>query len=493
MLVGLWLTPFYLRSLGPHDYGVWLVGLQILTFLALVDLGILSVLPRDVAQAHGMERDAMHSAHLQLLLARTAKVVLIQTFFMAVTASALFFLRGIGSGLSGPLGLILIIFVLTYPLRLFGAVLQGLQDFKFITQVRLWTWGISTVLAVVLLVLGARFYALAWAWCAQEIGLNLAGFLRLRRIRPDLVRPAVFKSAGAMRWQWFMSGFWVSLSQIATSLVAGADVLIIARTLGPASVVIYSCTCKLVWVMQNQPQVLASLALPGLSHMKTSERPERILNVTNCLGQAMLCIAGAVFCVVLALNRRFVTLWVGGAFFGGTLLTALVLTNFVLRMIDYTLGIALFALGHEKAFAIRSVLDGLMSVGLAAILVKPLGLPGIAMGFLCISALMSIPVDLYLLARGLGVPFLSLVRPYVPYVWRFAAIGAAAYWILLRLETPNLFVVGLAALLIGISYVLLMIPHVLRCELAPYVKTSLTTVWSVIRHYGPIPSGASKC
>ena len=53
MLAGLWLTPFLLHHLGKHDYGLWLMGLQILSYLLLTDLGIVVLLPRAVAYATG--------------------------------------------------------------------------------------------------------------------------------------------------------------------------------------------------------------------------------------------------------------------------------------------------------------------------------------------------------------------------------------------------------------------------------------------------------
>ncbi len=39
VLVGLWLTPFLLRQLGSHDYGLWLLGTQVVFYLGLMDLG----------------------------------------------------------------------------------------------------------------------------------------------------------------------------------------------------------------------------------------------------------------------------------------------------------------------------------------------------------------------------------------------------------------------------------------------------------------------
>src|SRR5689334_20090413 len=49
MVVGLWFTPFLLRHLGQHDYGLWAVGMQILGYLLLLDMGVVALLPREQA------------------------------------------------------------------------------------------------------------------------------------------------------------------------------------------------------------------------------------------------------------------------------------------------------------------------------------------------------------------------------------------------------------------------------------------------------------
>src|ERR1700688_4877005 len=106
MLVGLWLTPFYLRLLGAHDYGIWLVGLQVLTFLLLADLGVLAVVPRDVAREHGRELSEPQSDRLRVLVGQTSKVVLCQTLFVALAAVVLYLFRVRSiSSLQGPVGL----------------------------------------------------------------------------------------------------------------------------------------------------------------------------------------------------------------------------------------------------------------------------------------------------------------------------------------------------------------------------------------------------
>jgi hypothetical protein len=53
MVVGLWLTPFMLTHIGQRDYGLWLVGAQILAYLMMLDFGIVALLPRETAYAMG--------------------------------------------------------------------------------------------------------------------------------------------------------------------------------------------------------------------------------------------------------------------------------------------------------------------------------------------------------------------------------------------------------------------------------------------------------
>ena len=127
MLVGLWLTPFYIHTLGERDYGIWLVGLQVLNFLLLCDFGIIVVTPRDVAQASGIEHAELGSGEVARVVGQTLKVVLVQTVVVALAALVLFFLRPAhDAALRGPIGLILAVFVISYPLAHLSGRAAGL-------------------------------------------------------------------------------------------------------------------------------------------------------------------------------------------------------------------------------------------------------------------------------------------------------------------------------------------------------------------------------
>ncbi len=482
MLVGLWLTPFYIHTLGERDYGIWLVGLQVLNFLLLCDFGIIVVTPRDVAQASGIEHAELGSGEVARVVGQTIKVVLAQTALVALAAVVLFFLKPAHDvTLRGPVGLILAVFVISYPLRVFPAVLQGLQEFKFLGQLRLTLWGISTVVVVVMLLFGARFYALACGWCLQQMGHDLVAFIRLRKSRPDLLSAEVWRRAGPIRWRWFARGFWVNVNQLANLLSAGTDQLIVGRAISVSSVVVYNSTNKLIAVLQNQPQILASVAVPGLSHMKTSESRERILTATTSLTQAMLLLAGGIACVLLAVNQQFVTLWLGAHFFGGMLLTGILLLTFLLRQADYTLAVTLFAFGHEKLISIRALVDGVVSVAIAFFLVRHWGMPGVAFGFLCGAVLVSLPADFLMLSRTLQISVGELSRPYLPFVWRFAVTGAVALAVRNWLGAPDVLHLALSGSIVSLVYLLLVLPYVWTTPLRGYIQDATATLTSTMR------------
>ena len=75
ILLGLWLTPFLLRRVGQHEYGLWLVAGQLLGYLALLDLGVLAILPREVAALSGQADKAKAGADIAALLARVGALM----------------------------------------------------------------------------------------------------------------------------------------------------------------------------------------------------------------------------------------------------------------------------------------------------------------------------------------------------------------------------------------------------------------------------------
>jgi O-antigen/teichoic acid export membrane protein len=471
MVAALWLTPFLLRHLGQHDYGLWLTALQIMTYLALADFGIVALLPRTVAYATGRAGGKEHALELPSVLGQTAVIVLGQTpLVIAAAALAWLFLPKEWLGLRGPLGLIMASYAVLFPLRMVPAVLEGLQEQAFVVGANMLSWAVGTLSNVFLILAGFGLYSIAVGYLLQQTVSAIICTYRLRTHHPQVLPSRLPKLSRAELWGQLGRGFWISANQLGQVLMAGTDVLIISKVLGPSMLVPYVCTGKLAGALANQPQMLMHLATPGLSEMKTGESKQRLYQVSIALSQGMLLLTGLLCCVILVINKAFVLWWVGPKQFAGSTVTCLLLAQMLLRHWNLTFAYTAFSFGYEKMLAISGLLDGLVTTGAMLLLVSRFGYVGIVAGSILGVCLTSMPANMITMARELRLPASRLVAPFWPWFWRFALVGAACM-LLSGTWTPTsplqMIAIGAA---VGIVYCTLLARPILASPLAPYLQ-----------------------
>lgn len=473
-MVGFWLTPFLLHRVGQHNYGLWLVGTQLMFYLALLDLGIVALLPRETAFATGRAPTIEEAADLPLIFGHTVRIILWQMPLVALGALIAWFLMPAEwADLRNPIGVVLLAFVFTFPLRIFRAVLHGLQDLAYLGRTGIITYLISTGITVGLVLAGWGLYALAIGWTVQQFAGAFTGWYRLRTRFPTVLPRTLPEMPWSTARTRLTQGGWVSLSQIAQVLLNGTDILIIGKLFGPAAVVPFVITGKLITVLSNQPQMLMAAAGPALSQMRIAESRERLSEVCIALSQAMLMVSGAVVCVVLAVNQGFVGRWVGTHQYGGSWLTALILLSMLLRHWNLTVASALFFFGYERRLCVTALLDGLVSVGAIFLLVRELGLIGAPLGTISGALLISLPANLWALARESNLSVARLIQPLLPWFLRFVALTTGII-LVARIWIPNNFLLlGLTAAVTATIYFAVMFPLALRSPLGDYVRPRL--------------------
>jgi O-antigen/teichoic acid export membrane protein len=488
--LGLWLTPYLLRHLGTREYGLWLIGAQVVVYLGLLDLGVVALVPRDVAAVVGRTHEGGMSERrraeaLQSLVAQTVRIVLVQLPVVAVAgALVVWLLPSAWEPLRWPLAFVVAAFVVTFPLRILGALLQGLQDLTFLGTVQLSAWLAGTATTVACIVAGAGLYSLVGGWVVTQ---GLSAFVSWRRIRttfPDVIpRRLPSISLAALRAQ-LQHGTWITVHQIAQVLLGGTDLMVVGRLLGPEAVVPYACTGKLVSLLANQPQLFMQTALPALSELRGSAPRQRLFDVSRSMSQVLLLGSGGIVVVVLAVNEPFVRWWVGESAFAGGGLTAVLLAGMLLRHLNLTAIYTLFCFGHERRLALTSVADGVCGVVAMLVLVPLVGLYGAALGPVFGTLFVSLPNNLRALAREEGTSVTAFLRPLGPWFARFALVvtGAAALTAMVPVRGPWVFVPVAAA--VATAYAALLWPvlrtpplgDLVAARLAPWL--SQAPAWS---------------
>ena len=471
MLTGLWLTRFFLRHIGQHDYGLWLAGTQLLTYLMLMDFGIVALLPREVAYATGRASGDEMRAQVRGIIGESARVVLLQTPVVALAAVILWLTIPVAwAPLRGPLLWVMLVFVLFFPLRVFAATLEGLQDLAFLGGLQFIAWAANVAVTTLLVASGWRLEALAVGWMVIQTTTAVSAFLRLKRRFPEILPKTLPHMERGRIFTFFRRGFWLSVAQIAQSLLAGTDLLVITIVLDPSVAVIYSCTAKLVAVLSNQPQLLMNAAAPAISQLRASGDRARLLIVSICLTRIMMAASGLVACVVLAVNERFVGWWLGTRFYGGFWLTAALVAAMLLRHLNHTTVASLICYGKEKRISLTTLTDGAVTILISLAAIKLLGLSGAAVGSLAGAALVSVPVNFQGLAHETGVSPWVILSSLFPWLWRFALGVGLAQLVRqsgLLATLPGFFACAAAVALI---YALLVLPLFFREPLGQYTK-----------------------
>jgi len=482
ILFGLWLTPFLLSHLGEHAYGLWLVGLQILSYLMLADFGIVALLPRTVAYAVGRAGSIEAATDLPSILGETAVVVLCQTVLVGLAAGVIWILLPRDwSALRGPIGLVMAGVTLLFPCRIFGAVLEGLQEQAFVIRANMLAWGISTTINVAAVLAGWGLYALAIGWLLSQMFSAAACAFRLRKHFPGLLPrqlPAMRPSEAIPQ---LGRGFWISANQVGQVLMAGSDILIISKILGPAFAVPYSCTGKLANVLANQPQLLMHLAVPALSELKAGASKERVYQVCISLSQGMMLVSGMAFCVILLVNGGFVRWWVGVERYAGLNLAALILVQMIIRHFTLCFIYGVFCFGYERRLAVVALLDGLVTAGATLALTPWLGLIGPPIGSITGVCLVSLPFSLNTLARELEVSVACLVSPLWPWFWRFALLSGGFVLIAKNWEPRTIIQIAATALVVAVVYLAVAVRPIMQSALGPYLTQEVAHLQRLFR------------
>ena len=473
-VVSLWLTPFLLIHVGDSDYGLWLVASQIIAYLLLLDFGLLGLVPREIAFLDSEHADA---SSLSNLVADIFRVLLWQTPLVALLCLAGWLLLPAGwEPLRYPLALVLTGFVVLFPMRIFPAVLQGLQDLAYVGKVQIVVWSLSVAVTILLVLAGYGLYGLSLGWLVGQMVIGPACYLRIRRKHPRVLGGGRKLSWSNTR-QHLQRGFWVHINQVGQILLSGTDILIIGWLLGPLAVVPYVITGKLVVLLGQQPGLLIQTAGPALSQLRATGNRARVGEVCAALALGVVVLSGAVFCVVLGVNEGFIGAWVGANQYAGMALTVLLLTVMIVRHWNVTVAYSVFAFGHERRLALTGLGDGVVTFLFALGLIWWIGPLGAPIGSLIGVLAVSLPANLRMLSRETGVPIRQSVRQLEGWLFRFVPLAAAAAAVPYVTEAPSLWEIGIIAAGLGLLYLAIMLPVAFRSSLAPYLERAVALVW----------------
>ncbi len=384
MVIPFFLTPVVVRHLGPTAYGVWILAVSTVAYLNLLDLGLRSAIIRFVSKAeaqnkHEEARSAIGAALWFRFLASAVVAVL------SIVLAALFphFFKvppdlqraGQITVLVCSLGV-----AITLISGVFGAVLAATHRFDVLSTV-----GIISVIAraggVLIILRGGHGLTTLAYW---ELGVALMSGVaicatalklyppcRVRLGRPDV---ATLK----MIWSYSFSMF---IILIAGQVIFSTDNMVVGAFMSVGLVAFYSIGGSLTVYSRQIVSGLSTTFTPMASGLEAAGKMDELRRLLIRGTQASLALALPISLALLFRGKTFIGLWMGQRYsqVSGTVLQILMISQFF-TVADVTAGNIMFAIGRQKTVAKCAVVEATLNLSLSILLVKTIGIYGVAWG-----------------------------------------------------------------------------------------------------------------
>jgi len=378
MIVPFFLTPFVVRHLGTVQYGIWILAVSTVSYLALLDLGLRSAVIRFVSKAQAEGN-----------LAEGTKMISAALWFrvlIAVAVSALGILLAYATPhffkIPPPLIHASRLTVLTCALGVavtlvsgvFGGVLAAIHRFDLLSSVSMLQTTLRACGILLILRSGHGLIYLAY-WELTVVTLTgVLTYLIALKIFPASRAPIRRPDSSVLRAIW-------TYSFTTLQIIINTDSLVVGAFLSVGMVTFYSIGSSLVSYASQVSSAVSTTFMPMASSLSATGRSEDLQRMLIRGTQAML---GLVFPIALALIFRgstFISLWMGPQYGHVSEVVLRILTiSLFFSMADSTAGAIMMALNKHKPVARWAVYEALLNLGLSILLVRSVGLYGVAWG-----------------------------------------------------------------------------------------------------------------
>lgn len=384
MVVPFFLTPFVVRSLGSAAYGVWILAVSAVGYLNLLDLGLRSAIIRFVSKgaAEGRDdqaRDAIGAAFwVRLIIAGgigLLSVILAYAFPHLFKVPPALQHAGQVTVLLCAIGV-----AITLLSGVFGGVLSAIQRFDVSSSITVGQTVCRAAGVILILHSGCGLISLGIWELAIAIMAGSATVLAALKFYPAcrvrIRRPHI----ETLRSIWSYS-FKTFIIIVAIQIVFYTDNIVVGAFLSMTAVTLYSIAGSLAMYSGQVASAMGAVFIPMASGLDSTGRSRDLETLLLRGTQAALGLMLPVGLTLLLRGTTFIDLWMGVQY-GPTsakILQILLISQFF-TIANSTAGQIAYGIDKHKSVATWAAIEAAFNLALSLILVRTLGLYGVAWG-----------------------------------------------------------------------------------------------------------------
>lgn len=414
VLVSFFLSPFVVNKLGSVYYGIWALALQFTGYLHLLDFGVRESVIRYTARycAKGSSKQLNRMLTVAFLIYIPISLFCILVTLLCAWYAPTWF--NIDSAHQGEarwaIFFVGLTIAQTFIFNVFTGILQGLNRFDIASVMSMLVTIVRTILIVGFLMLGHGIVALAAIQFAAAtiggVGLAVAARSLLKRrgmpLRWKIPTP---RRGIVLGRSIFNYGFLVLVNNVAQKITFSSDAIIVGIFLPVQSVAYYAIAGSLIDYLRMLVATTGQVFSPISSKLHTLRQGDQLGAVLISGGKLTLLIALPISITFVILGDRFIALWMGAEFGGpaGQVLLVLGLAQ-LFSAPHYVASSVLYGISKHGIIANLRLAEAISNIVLSIVLIKSMGLVGVAYGTVIPHAVIMLGVLPVMVCRRIGLP-----------------------------------------------------------------------------------------
>ncbi len=417
---GAWflITPFMLSQLQKDLYGLWVLVGSLVAYGTLLDLGIAGAVTKYVAEYRAKNNSdetcclvsTAFAVYCTLGMIVIVISVLLAFFFPAIfsvppenytLASWLVFISGIGVGISIPCNT-------TY------AILRGYQRFDLVNFIYVIKTLLSISLFIGVLLLDGGVIGITLVSVVVTLLMQIPAIVFIQRIAPDL----------RIKWHHINRRLFRTVAKFSTSIFLinlggqleyNTDEVVIGVFLPVNAVTPYNLARRLSTLPQVLTDQFLSLLLPMASAMNAINDKNGLRQLYLTSSRLTLAVFLPICTLLFILAGPILLVWVGDEYFKYAYLVRILVIASLIDTSIWPAGLILQGMARHRFLAFIALLTGVANLLLSILLVRELGLIGIALGTLIPTMAVCLIFVLPYAMRNINVNFSQLLmQVFVP-------------------------------------------------------------------------------
>lgn len=316
LIVGLVYTPIMLRLLGQAEYGLYSLLGSMVGYLSILDLGLGNTMVRYTAanRANGdRTREAKLNGLFLCIYLVISLVAITAGFILYFNLDVMFGAKLTAEELGKARAMTILLIVnlaFTFPLSIFGSVIQAYERFVFLRLVNIIRTLINPCLVIPFLMMGYGSVMIVAVTTLLNLSCLLSNVWYCFKYLHIKFRIGHYSSAFIKEVSAY--SFFIFLNAVMDKIYWGTGQFVLGITRGTVDVAIYAVAVQFLMMYMQFSTAISGVLLPKVTMMVTNGASKYKLSVLFIkIGRLQFIIIGYILSSFVIFGQEFISLWAG--------------------------------------------------------------------------------------------------------------------------------------------------------------------------------------